>query len=111
MPTKTTIYSTNVKFLGRYVVTDYLPLTEILNSEPTPEALDAAFPGFWSAVINSLLILDKNRAPANTITYFNFRVQAWALGFDADGTPPIRVIPSGVSTDPSGPITFDMLTD
>jgi hypothetical protein len=43
--------------------------------------------------------LDAKRLPANTVTYFNFRVQAWALGFDAESSPPIRILPANVIVD------------
>lgn len=102
---------------GMALLTDYRPLAEKLDE--AKQALDrgegaqyesegpsSMIPGFTDAVMTGVRLLESRRLRANVVTYFNFRVQVWAMGFDADGTPPIRVIPSGVMRDLSGPVTF-----
>lgn len=116
------MHRANIQFpecgiLGRALLTDHAPLVDALQemnanaSDPIEQhratvEFNKAFPGFMAAITTSLRALDAKRLRSNVVTYFNYRVQAWALGYDADGTPPIRVIPAGIVTDPSGPTTF-----
>lgn len=94
-------------------MTDYVPLVDTLQNllqyDLTSEnytKFDSHFPGFLRALFDGEKLLASNRLRANLVTYINFRLQVWATGFDADGTPAARVIPAGVSTDPNGPTVF-----
>lgn len=93
--------------MGMTLITDYVPLVNMLRElELTPEKFDVNYPGFLKAVVEGQKLLASKRLRPNLVTYINFRLQIWATGFDADGTPAMRVIPSGVATDPNGPTTF-----
>jgi hypothetical protein len=92
------------KLLGREFQTDDHKLFILLATEQ--DILPREYPGFQIAVVHCLELLDEKRLQATHIFYLNHRVQAWALGFDADPTPPIRVVPTGVLMDPNGPVSF-----
>lgn len=92
------------QLLGREFQTDDRQLFLLLATEQ--DQLTKLYPGFQIAVVQAMRMLDEKRLQSNLITFFNYRVQAWALGFDADPTPPIRVVPTNVSMDPAGPVSF-----
>lgn len=102
------IHSVKNGIFGRALLTDHAPLVEMLQGDTTAEQLNNDFPGFALAVVQSFQTLGEKRLAANMVTYLNFRVQAWSVGFDADGSPPIRVLPVGVVTDPNGSVTFKL---
>lgn len=94
-------------FIGRHLLTDYPPLIEALKADRTGDLLEKKFPGFRVAAISSMKMLEVKRLRSEKITYFNFRLQVWAPeGFDADPTPPVRILPAEITTDPNGPVTF-----
>lgn len=98
-----------MSLLGREFQTDDEKLVNLMATEP--ETLHKVYPGFHTAVTQCLRLLDNQRLSASLFTFFNYRLQAWALGFDADPTPPIRVIPVGIDMDPGGPVTFPLSVD
>lgn len=58
------------------------------------------FPGMSKAIMDGMRVLEGKRIRANLITYINCRLQVWAKGFDADPTPPVRIIPNDISVHP-----------
>lgn len=97
------------KLLGRDLYTDNYDLLKAIDLEITGEryAIGRMFPGFSIALVQSLQLMESKRLSAETITYFNFRLQVWAReGFDADPTPPVRIVPAGAVMDPNGPTSF-----
>ena len=92
--------------LGCKLITDWKPLEELLEVIAVDQAaekhFEERFPGMLGAVFNGIHYLNEKRLKADRVVYWNFRVQVWPQeGFDADPSTPIRVLPSGLSTDPN----------
>lgn len=95
--------------LGMALLTDYPPAADYLADRqsnmkdrswsPRDTEFNAAFPGLIDAVVSGMKELGSRRLKANAVTYFNFRIQVWALGFDADPSPVYRIIPTGILTE------------
>lgn len=101
------MYETKLRFLGMEVLTDHIPLADMLSArvkEPSSDDserdairdFNSAFPGFIDAVIAGHRELGLKNLRPTMVTYFNYRVQVWALGFDADPSTIKRCLPSGV---------------
>jgi hypothetical protein len=92
---------TGLRILGMDVLTDHPPLAHLLNLQfntvdgrESLVGFETAFPGFVKAVIDGHKELANQRLQATLVTYFNFRVQVWALGFDADPSTMKRCLPA-----------------
>lgn len=93
--------------LGYTFQTDNVELYTSLALDDDRE-LNRRFPTFRIEVVNALKLMGSKRLRSERITYFNYRLQVWAESkFDADPTPPIRIIPVGELVDPDGPVTFE----
>jgi hypothetical protein len=93
--------------LGCKLITDWAPLEELLEFikiDPQAERLfEERFPGMLGAVFRSICHVQERKLKADTILYRNFRIQAWPqAGFDADPSPPLRVVPAGIQTEAPG---------
>lgn len=94
------------KLLGMIVETDYEPLTELLKCSAVMaggdmgmKLIEQAFPGFLAAVLQCKRELESKNLRPLLVTYYSLRVQAWAMGFDADPSSFYRVVPYGVTTE------------
>lgn len=82
--------------------TDHKPLLDYVRRHKKghePYTIDEHFPGITKAILDGCGLLERKRLRPTSITYRNFRIQVWADGFDADPTPPTRVIPKNMTTD------------
>lgn len=92
-------YTTDLKILGMDLLTDYGPLRDLLSSSKDSELIVSAFPGFMEAVIGGGRELAIKHVRPTLVTYFNFRVQVWAVGYDADPSTMKKCLPAGVKVD------------
>jgi hypothetical protein len=100
------IHSIEVGLLGMSVLTDHELLAHRLDDlakckweKDEIQRFNTDFPGFMDAAIAGVKEVSSRRLRPTTLAYFNFRVQVWALGFDADPSPLQRLIPAGIITD------------
>ena len=89
--------------LGLDVITDCKAFEDALESpvfkaggERAMGMLEKLFPGILAAVLEGNRELEVKRIRPTTLVYFNYRVQVWGLGVDADPSQIIRVLPAGL---------------
>jgi hypothetical protein len=96
---------TDIRLLGMELLTDYEPLCVLLKmngfdqeslNRDSVVTFDVAFPGLMEAIMEGHKELAYRRLRPSLVTYFNFRVQVWALGFDADPSAMKRCLPAGI---------------
>ncbi len=94
------------QLMGLNVLTDCKWLVETMQEESCKDnpselaaVLEARFPGILTAIIEGTRQVESNRVRATHMFYFSFRVQIWGLGFDADPSACVRVVPINVATE------------
>lgn len=87
------------QLLGREFITNDERMFKLMKSDDRD--FHVSYPMFVPKVIECLKELDARQVPATVVTYFSYRLQAWAAGFDAEPSTPITLYPADVTARPA----------